>query len=594
MTKGWRGRPATRWRSVVRMVALAAVVGGAVVAPGAGSAGAAGAGFESDDFNASTLNTSRWEVVDPRGDGTVATTGAGSGQAQLALTVPATVSHDAWTTNNALRVMQDVSDEDFSVEASFTSSPTARYQMQGLMAAQADGTFLRYSIHHTGTDLRLYAATVTPTGATKHVETVVAGGAAARLRMTRAGDQWALAYSSNGTSWTTAAVFSRALTISSLGVFAGNHSTSGAPPAYTALVDYAFDTTSPIVPEDGTTTPTSSTTTTTTSTTSTTSTSTTTTTQPPTGGGPAISLFYGTNQTFGSRGQPQTWANVLGNVKDPQGVSSLSYTLNGGASRRLSIGPDLRRLYNPGDFNAEIAYSELRSGANTVVIRAVDGGGAVSTSTVTVNKMSGSASLPYTANWTNGLVTQAQPVDGKWAVSNGKLRAIETGYDRTMALGALSWTNFEVTVPVTVHSLAPGYGTSQSGAPLLGLGLRWRGHTQVSNEQPNRFWYPTGAFAWHRWYDTTPRYELTGNDKSPVQRFSPPTLQFGATYMFKARAQNVSGGTQYSFKVWRQGSPEPAGWSAQIVEDNGPSSGGVLLIAHHVVADWGNVTVTAI
>jgi hypothetical protein len=278
-------------------------------------------------------------------------------------------------------------------------------------------------------------------------------------------------------------------------------------------------------------------------------------------------------------------------VSDPQGVSSLSYRLNGGASRALKIGPDLRRLYGTGDFNAEMAYSELNAGANTVVITAVDGGGASRTSTVTVNKVAGSASLPYTANWASGLVTQAQPVDGKWAIVNGKLRSIENGYDRCVALGDLSWTEYEVTVPVTVHELTAGSGTPQSGAPIIGLGLRWRGHTQLKTEQPRQHWYPTGAFAWHRW-SYGGRYELIGNNDTPLARFTAPALQFGTTYIFKARVENVAGGTQYRYKVWAQGTAEPAAWGQTIVDTDSPASGGILLDAHHVLADWGNVTVT--
>ena len=44
--------------------------------------------------------------------------------------------------------------------------------------------------------------------------------------------------------------FSQALAVSDVGVYAGNHATSGSPPAFQALVDYFFNTASPISPED--------------------------------------------------------------------------------------------------------------------------------------------------------------------------------------------------------------------------------------------------------------------------------------------------------------------------------------------------------
>ena len=100
---------------------------------------------------------------------------------------------------------------------------------------------------------------------------------------------------------------------------------------------------------------------------------------------PVIDVWYGPNQDFGQIGQPQEWVNILGKVTDPDGISSLTYTLNGGAELPLSVGPDSRRLWNRGDFNVEIAYRDLQVGANTVVIAARDALGNQASETVTVN-----------------------------------------------------------------------------------------------------------------------------------------------------------------------------------------------------------------
>src|SRR5690606_26506131 len=88
----------------------------------------------SDDFNACGLDLNRWTIVDPRGDGTVAIQGAGTDDAALALTVPAGVGHDLWTTGNfGLRALQSTSDEDFEVAVKFTSPVTLRNQIQGII-----------------------------------------------------------------------------------------------------------------------------------------------------------------------------------------------------------------------------------------------------------------------------------------------------------------------------------------------------------------------------------------------------------------------------------------------------------------------------
>jgi hypothetical protein len=149
-----------------------------------------------------------------------------------------------------------------------------------------------------------------------------------------------------------------------------------------------------------------------------------------------------------------------------------------------------------------------------------------------------------------------------------------------------------VTVPVTVHGLGPRAGAPLSGPALVGLGLNWQGHTQLGSEQPASGWYPTGALGWYRWFPTAPKFELRGNDGSPVVRHARFHVQLGQTYNFKARSETVAGGVRYSWKVWPRGAAEPASWDLSLVEDAGPPTGSVVLIAHHVDVQFGDVVVT--
>ena len=73
--------------------------------------------------------------------------------------------------------------------------------------------------------------------------------------------------------------------------------------------------------------------------------------------------------------------NILGQVYDPDGLSVLTYSLNGGAPQSLSQGP-FRRLAEPGDFNVELDFQQLSSGNNVIAIRAVDGLGNETVETV--------------------------------------------------------------------------------------------------------------------------------------------------------------------------------------------------------------------
>lgn len=94
--------------------------------------------------------------------------------------------------------------------------------------------------------------------------------------------------------------------------------------------------------------------------------------------------------------------------------------------------------------------------------------------------------------------------------------------------------------------------------------------------------------------DSGHKLELFGNDNSPVHRSTGLTLSFGQTYIFKARAETVANGVQYSFKVWPQGQAEPTAWRLTIVEPDGPPTGSVGLISHHVDVQFGDVTVVPI
>jgi hypothetical protein len=311
---------------------------------------------------------------------------------------------------------------------------------------------------------------------------------------------------------------------------------------------------------------------------------------------PGINVWYGERQVVGAHGQPQTAYNLLGNVADPDGVSSLSYSLNGGPSRGLTLGADTRRNQAPGDFNADIPYAELQPGENQVVLTATDGGGSTASITVVLDYQPTPAQLPFETDWRSAgrIGDQAQVVDGHWSIDGDTVRPAEYGYDRIVAFGDVSWHDYEMTVTLTPEALGPLNGSENSGNSLVGIALNWNGHTQRTDEQPASYWYPAGSLAWYRWYEPRALFELRGNLDQPIVRHNRFELDFGRTYVFKARSETVEGGIRYSWKVWEQGTPEPAPWDLEIVEDAGPATGSVGIIAHHIDVQWGDVSVTSI
>jgi regulation of enolase protein 1 (concanavalin A-like superfamily)/chitodextrinase len=320
--------------------------------------------------------------------------------------------------------------------------------------------------------------------------------------------------------------------------------------------------------------------------------------------GPVVDIWYGSDQLFGDIGNPQQWINVLGNVSDPEGVASLSYSLNGGPESLLSIGPDMRRLASEGDFNVEIAYADLLSGPNQVVITATDELDSTTVETVTVEYVSGNVwPLPYSIDWSSVITLSdaAQVVDGLWALEPDGIRPDILGYDRIIAMGDVdvSWHDYEITVPITVHSIDAAGFNWPSVAPGFGMVMRWKGHTNspVFCLQPHCGWRPSGATTWYGWDNPSdPELTLQGNNDVLLDTDPSVELSFDTCYNFKMRVETVPGvGGFYRAKVWEDGQTEPSVWNLEGQEDLGdPQEGSLLLVAHHVDATFGDVTVVPV
>ncbi|MGD2110322.1 MAG: hypothetical protein PVI86_13155, partial [Phycisphaerae bacterium] len=309
--------------------------------------------------------------------------------------------------------------------------------------------------------------------------------------------------------------------------------------------------------------------------------------------GPTVDVWYGDFQTFGDPGVSQRWVNVLGNVSDSDGVASLVYSLNGGPDLPLSIGPDTRRLLKPGDFNVEIATTDLLSGLNEVVITATDTYETVTVETVTVDYVTdGVWPEPVTVDWSTvtNVAEVSQVVDGRWAVVDGALRPTVMGYDRVVAVGDVGWADYEVTVPITMHELDPTGYLWPSVSPGFGISLRWPGHTAWDDAQPTWGWQPAGAGVW---YDAGYDGPLTlGGEDGLSESAGARVLEYVVPYVFKMRVQTVGGaGNFYAVKVWEEGTEEPAAWDLSGMEDlSDVATGSCILIAHHMDVSFGNVT----
>ena len=289
----------------------------------------------SDDFNSLTLNTTLWEIIDPNGGSEFTMEGKDTANAFLNITVPCCVTHSPFTTNNAPRIMQSISNVDFEIEAKFQSLITEKFQEEGFIIEESPGNYIRIDFNGDGTNLNSYAGTFLNNKVTTKyyapIHSEFSQPVPLYLRVNRSGDNWSYRYSFNDITWTNVTNFTYNMSVTKVGVFIGNENTpESLTPKFTGNIDYFFNTASPIPEDIPDTTP------------------------------PVINVWYGLDQRFGHLGTPQTWINIMGNVSDSSSaVIALNYSLNDGLAHQLVLGKDNLRLENTNDFNIEEATQIL-------------------------------------------------------------------------------------------------------------------------------------------------------------------------------------------------------------------------------------------
>jgi regulation of enolase protein 1 (concanavalin A-like superfamily) len=144
--------------------------------------------------------------------------------------------------------MQPVNDADFDVTVKFDSALTQRIQQQGVLVQADTENLIRMEFHFDGANTKLFAATLVGGVPTTRVSSPINLAVPPYyLRVTRFDDEWSLAYSSDGVSWTSGGSFEHSLGVTSVGVFSAN---GWGPVEHTATVDYLINNRGPIPAAD--------------------------------------------------------------------------------------------------------------------------------------------------------------------------------------------------------------------------------------------------------------------------------------------------------------------------------------------------------
>lgn len=323
-------------------------------------------------------------------------------------------------------------------------------------------------------------------------------------------------------------------------------------------------------------------------------------------GPPAIDIWYGDEQHFGRLGVPQKWVNILGRVSPGDGLAALTYSLNGGAPVKLSVGADGKRLARDGDFNVDLEYDALRTGANSLAISATDATGRRVERTVTVFCHRGNVwPLPYTVDFTKvkAITDAVQIVDGRWQLEADGVRTVEPYYDRILAFGDRTWTDYTVTAEVTFHGYTPPFGGQPTyGVSHAAIAARFPGHF-ADDRQPHVQWFPLGAVAEFRLGENLEQSSWRiFRDGGPAPRAFPTTLvepkmrqvELGVRYVLKLRIDSLPGpASRIRVKSWKAGEPEPAAWDMDTSEGGRDiPAGGALVVSHNTDVTFGKISAT--
>jgi hypothetical protein len=321
-----------------------------------------------------------------------------------------------------------------------------------------------------------------------------------------------------------------------------------------------------------------------------------------------IQIWHGTEQKVGHLGDAQDDFNLLGRVEQPEKLLSLQYAVNDSIPVELNF-RRYRRLAMPGHFNADIPLAALARGANTIEIQGRFEDGIVARQVVSLARLSGSSPLPLHVEWSNVVDAQdvGQYVDGHWRLGDHGLRTAHVGYDLLFLLGDRTWQDYEVTATVAVHDVAAETGPL-SGGNGLGFIMRFAGHVvggprKFPVAQPKWGYQPFGAIAWLRWERGKPELpvarQFMRGDSTDTTDYGAVEVRTGETYLLKALCQTLPddlqgrGVTRYAFKLWPGAAPEPRSWDWEHVQvsEHALRSGGVALVAHHVDASFGDISV---
>lgn len=197
----------------------------------------------SDDFSDSTASKSAWTFCNPS---VIAFTGQGSRDAWIRFNVAA--GADMWTGNKtAPRIWKkptNIASGDFTVIIKAENIPTTVYTAVGIILKSGD-TYIRNEINVGTNNLSIWCGWIRNDTSYQFSQPQISLNGVGYLKLQRSGNNFTISVSQDGSTYTNPTSYEWSGSLDSIGVMA-----SSGLGAWTSDVDYFFNASSPISPED--------------------------------------------------------------------------------------------------------------------------------------------------------------------------------------------------------------------------------------------------------------------------------------------------------------------------------------------------------
>ncbi|MFQ5555935.1 MAG: hypothetical protein ACE5GB_00235 [Acidimicrobiales bacterium] len=315
---------------------------------------------------------------------------------------------------------------------------------------------------------------------------------------------------------------------------------------------------------------------------------------------PEIIVYGGRSRRFGATGTPQPTVTITGLVTPevPGSALTLRWRIAAGPWTNLALDPGGDSGNDTagdadgrlGEFAVELDPGLLSADGSIMELEAGDIAGNINTVRVDLATVDGPPDLsPDRAIDRSGgdLDSFAQIAAGGWERTADGVAASPTGPGRTLLVGDLTWSGYEIEVELTAGAPDPR-GSRDRVTPWFGVLFGWSGFDPLDPDVV----LPISGGAGYGFGEGGIPVVGVRDDIGFTATTGEVILDPDETYRMRARVVTTGRDATVSVKLWLSGADEPSGWTVEQVFADAPSSGSLALVAHWWDVRFGPLEIT--